>query len=319
MLYDILPEWLFAIINKNFLIDYIYEIRIRINKPVMVNYKGVFKSLFDNDNFQHNAIIANQELISYILSVSTKQSIYAYNDQIKECYITTDSGIRIGLCGTVVYNNGRVNTIKKITSINIRVSHEVIGCSEKIIKFLVVNNTVKNTLIISPPGSGKTTMIRDICCKLSNEKNIQNILVVDERFEIAGINSGYLNIGNYVDVISGSEKQFAFKNSLKTMNPSVIVTDEISKEEDIQSIMQAIKSGVKVIATAHALNISDLKEKMYFDFMINNKYFERIVVLSSRNGIGTVEGIYDENLRGIYIPYIIWRFFYYQLLYCVLD
>ena len=207
--------------------------------------------------------------------MATKQSIYAYNDQIKECYITTDSGIRIGICGLAVYNNGKVSTLKNISSINIRVSHQVYNCSEKIINLLICNDLVKNTLIISPPGAGKTTLVRDIVNKLSNEKKVQNILVVDERFEIAGLGqNNSLEIGDYVDVISGTEKKFAFNNSLKTMNPKVIVTDEISKEEDIESIKQAIKSGVSVIATAHAGSLLDLKTKKYFDILIKDKYFD---------------------------------------------
>ncbi len=306
MLYNILPEWLYELINKKFVSEYVYEIRIRINKPIVINYKGKDTILCETKDYTNNMILGTSELISYILTVATKQSFYAYNDQIKQCFVTTDTGIRIGICGSVVYNNNAVSTIKNITSINIRISHQVQNCSERIINFLTNGQIAKNTLIISPPGAGKTTLVRDIVYKLSNEKNIQNILVVDERYEIAGLNQNTLiDIGNYVDVISGCEKSFAFYNALKTMNPKIIVTDEISEEEDINSIKYAIKSGVKVIATAHALNICDLKYKKYFDILIKDKYFERIVVLSCRNGVGTIEGVYDESMRGIYIPYVI--------------
>lgn len=309
MLYNILPEWLYNFINKNYMYDYVYEIRIRVGKPVMINYKGKFIALSDSKDFSSNLILGSSDLINYILSVATKQSIYAYNEQIKECYITTDSGIRIGLCGLVVYNNGQVSTIKNITSINIRVPHQVLNCSEKIINLITSGNSIKNTLIISPPGAGKTTLVRDIVNKISNEKKVQNILVIDERFEIAGLQNFIMDIGDFVDVISGCEKSYAFKNALKTMNPKVIVTDELSKEEDIDAIKQASRSGVKVIATAHANDILDLKMKNYFDVIIRDKYFERIIVLSNRNGVGTIEGVFDENLRGIYIPYIIWKCF----------
>lgn len=306
MLYNLLPEWLYNLITHEFVIEYVYEIRIRLGKPIMVNFKGKYQYLYDHEDYKNNVVVASGDLINYILSVATKQSLYAYNNQIKHCYITTDGGIRIGVCGNVVYNENKVATIKNINSLNIRISHQVLNCSNKIMGFICSDETVKNTLIISPPGAGKTTLIRDIACKLSNEKHIQNILVVDERYEIAGgVNNGLIDIGQFVDVISGSDKSFAFKEALKSMSPKVIITDEITEEEDFAQIKQAIKSGVKVIATAHAESVNDLKMKNYFETLIKDKYFQRFIVLSTKNGVGTVDGIFDENLRGIYIPYML--------------
>ncbi len=306
MLYNLLPEWLYNLIMHEFVLEYVYEIRVRLGKPIVVNYKGNFQFLYETEDYKKNVIVANGDLINYILSVATKQSLYAYNNQIKHCYITTDSGIRIGICGNVVYNDSKVATIKNINSLNIRISHQVLNCSGKVINFICNDGVVKNTLIISPPGAGKTTLIRDIALKLSNEKHIQNILVVDERYEIAGgVNNQAIDVGQFVDVISGSDKSFAFKEALKSMSPKVIITDEVTDESDIEQIKQTIKSGVKVIATAHAENVNDLKMKNYFESLIKDKYFQRIIVLSTKNGVGTVDGIYDENLRGIYIPYMI--------------
>lgn len=312
MLYNILPEWLYNEITKSYITEFIYELRIRANKPIVINYKGVYQVITNKDGYKNIPIIATGDLIEYVVSVATKQSLYAYNEQIKHCYITTDSGIRIGICGRVVMNDNKVATVKNISSINIRISHQVPNCSEKVLNFVCGNGRVKNTLIISPPGAGKTTLIRDLTLKLSNEKQIKNILVVDERFEIAGSgNSQYLSVGDYVDVISGSTKSFAFNEALKTMSPAVIVTDELSTENDIESVKQAIKSGVSVIATAHASTIEDLKYKKYFESILKDKYFDRIVVLSTRNGVGTIDGIFDDNLRCLYIPYMLWRFFWY--------
>lgn len=306
MLCNILPDWLYKIIIENYDIECLYEIRIRLEKPIIVNYKGEYNYLKTN-SYNYNKIIANNDLINYIIAVATKQSIYAYNNQIKNCYITTDGGIRIGLCGTAVYDNAEVSTIKNITSLNIRVSHEVKNCSNKIINMIMNYGDVRSTLIISPPGAGKTTLVRDIVSKLSNELKVQNILVVDERYEIAGLGYSKFNLGESVDVISGSDKSFAFKNVIKTMCPSVIVTDEVSKEKDIEEIKQTIKSGVRVVATAHAKNILDLKNKKYFSNLIEDKYFERIIVLSKRNGVGTIESVYDENLKMLYFPSSIWK------------
>lgn len=305
-MFNILPEWLYNKLSNDFVLEYLYEIRIRAGKPIIVNYKGRYETLIEKDNYKMIEVVAGFDLINYVVAMATKQSLYAYNHQIKQSFITTDNGIRIGVCGTVVYNNGAVSTIKNINSLNIRISHQVLNCSDKILNFVCGGGTVKNTLIISPPGAGKTTMVRDLILKLSNEKQIKNILVVDERFEIAGsLNNQHLDIGKFVDVVSGSDKSFAFNECLKTMSPSVIATDEISKEEDLLSVKQAIKSGVKVIATAHAENVNDLKFKKYFNSVLQDRYFERIVVLSKRMGVGTIEGVFDENLRGLFIPYLI--------------
>lgn len=303
-MFKLLPNWLFDIIAKLYLTDYIYEIRIRLNKPIVINYRGIYEILKDNSSYKSKIICANNELINYIITVATKQSIYAYNEEIKHCYIQAESGIRIGVCGTVVYNNGKILTIKNINSLNIRVAHQVFNCSEKIIDFIYINRMVKNTLVISPPGQGKTTLIRDIVYKLSDEKKVNNILVIDERFEIAGGGDKELNVGKLTDIISGCEKSVAFDETLKTMNPSVIVTDEISSEKDINSIKQAIRSGVNVIATAHAGNIQDLKNKKYFEDLVKDKCFERYIVLSSRNGVGTIDGVFDESFRILYVPYL---------------
>ena len=305
MLYSILPEWLLAIIREKYSLEMVYEVRLRLNKPIVLCIKGRYELLTKKQDYRECVVLASKELIDFVVAVATKQSLYAYNDQIKHCYITTDSGIRIGVCGSVVSLDGKVTTIKNITSLNIRVSHQATNCSDGIINFICNKNNVKNTLIISPPGAGKTTFIRDIATKLSNEKNVHNILIVDERFEIAGnFNDKNLSVGNFVDIISGSNKCYAFSEALKTMTPSVIVTDEVSEEEDIRAIEQAVKSGVKVIATAHAESIGDLKYKKYFTPLLEDKYFERIVVLSNRCGVGTVEGVFDENLRCIYLPYL---------------
>lgn len=302
---SVFPEWLNNLISKNFVMSYVFEVRIRIGKPIMVNYKGKYVSIEEKNGYNTMTVYATAELIDYIIKVATKQSLYAYNDQIKHCYIQAEGGIRIGVCGTVVYHNGEVSTIKNIQSLNVRIAHQVLGCSEKIIGLICQNDRVKNTLIISPPGSGKTTLVRDIIYKLSNEKKIDNILVVDERFEIAASGeSSNIDVGIRSDIISGSEKGFAFNEALKTMSPKVIVTDEISSQADTESVCSAIKSGVKVIATAHAENISDLKSKKYFEGIIRDKYFERIIVLSSRMGVGTIDGVFDENLRVIYVPYL---------------
>lgn len=301
---NILPTWLYLAISKEFPDDCIQELRVRLNKPLLINYKGRDFELHLNNGLRNDVYIVDENLISYIISVATKQSLYAYADQIKKAYISTENGVRIGLCGTAVYDNDSISMFKKITSLNIRIGHNICNCSSNILQFIINENNVSNTLIISPPGAGKTTMLRDVVIQISNDLNIKNILVIDERFELSGLNQEF-DLGKNVDVISGTSKHFAFKEGLKVMNPTVIVTDEISEENDLESIKLAAKSGVRVIATAHANDIDELKSKKIFKSLIDEGYFQRIVVLSKRNGVGTLEGVYNENAKPINVPYLI--------------
>lgn len=300
---EILPEWLFLYFSQNYKLEQIQEIRIRKNQPIQISYQGKMIEPRINSGIYQKSIYANQDLIDYIISVSTKQSIYAYEDQIKNGYITTDNGIRIGLCGTTVMNGGDVKFIKNISSLNIRIGHRIIDCSANVIRYIISSNRVRNTLIISPPGCGKTTLLRDIITKLSNNHNISNIMVIDEKFELLGEN-GCFDLGKNVDVMQGSNKKFGFYEAIKVMNPNVIATDELVSESDIEGVKFAIKSGVSVIATIHAKNTDEIKSKIYFESIVKEKYFERYIVLSKRGEIGMIEGVFDENFFALNLPFV---------------
>lgn len=301
---EILPEWLYGFIKERYVLSEIQELRIRKNQPIQICYRGKYIEINHDSGLYLKPLIAGQDLIDYVLSVATKNSMYAFDEQIKKGYIVAKNGIRIGLCGTAVTKDNEVSFIKNITSLNIRIAHQVDDCSASVINYLISNNKVKTTLIVSSPGAGKTTMLRDIACKLSNDFNISNIMLIDERFELAGWGENF-NLGKNIDVMRGSGKKFGFYEAIKVMNPSVIIADEITNESDIDGIKFAIKSGVSVVVSIHAGSIDDLKIKPYFAEILKEKYFERIVLLSKRNGVGTVEGVFDENQFAIYIPSVL--------------
>lgn len=300
---SILPEWLYVVITQNYNLEDIQEIRVRKNKPIKICYKGKIIDLKTNSGLYLKPIIASSELIEYIISCSTKNSLYAFEEQIKSGFIVTENGLRIGLCGTAVVNNDKITFIKNISSLNIRIGHNIPDVSKTIFNYIASNHEVKNTLIISPPGAGKTTFLRDIIQKLSEFQDIPNIMVVDEKFELAGENQRF-SLGNNVDVMQGSNKRFAFYDAIKVMNPSVIVTDELTGEDDIDGVRFAAWSGVGVIATAHAKNMEELKSKPYFEKLLKEKIFQRFVCLSKRNGVGTIEGVFDENSFALFLPYL---------------
>lgn len=297
MLRNILPISLAQLITTKFNIAGIYEVRIRTAKPIYINYFGEYIKLRDSSQ---SVIYADPKLIEYVITHTTEMSVYKYNSQIRQGFITTQDGVRIGLAGEVVQDeNGEVKTIKNLTSLVIRIPHEIKDCAVEIMPFIADCFEVKNTLIISSPGCGKTTIIRDIARQLGRGERLYNILVVDERYEIAGAENGIarMDVGTTADVVSGGNKDYSFTNGIRSLKPDVIVTDEIGFKSDVFSIKNAILSGVKVIATAHAKDLSELKKKPVFSGLIRDKIFERIVVISSRDGMGTLEQIFNSDLE----------------------
>ena len=281
----------------------VYELRLRRNKPVVVCYGGK-NMLLRKNGLSGEEVLATKDMIDYIVKSATENSIYAYNYQLKQGFITAKGGIRLGIAGeSVVSDAFAIKTIKDINSVNIRVPHEILGCSALAFKFVYMNENLKNTLIISPPGAGKTTFLRDIARQISLVKDrIFNTLIVDERFEIASVVHGepMLDIGIFADIVSGASKEFSFTNGIRALRPDVIVTDELINEDDALAVDRAISSGVKVIASVHASSLAEVREKEFLKGALSKRCFERFIVLSGKNGPGTYEGIFDENYNCIY-------------------
>jgi stage III sporulation protein AA len=280
--------------------SHLYEVRIRQNRPVLVNVKGQLYYIENNciTPKVNSPLIATKQTIESILFKVTNGSMYAYTEQMKQGFLTIAGGIRIGLVGEVVSENNSVISVKHISSLNIRIPHEVIGCSSPIFESLVHNGTLYNTLIISPPGAGKTTLLRDLARATSEYFPQQNVLILDERYEISATVEGQaqLNVGQ-ADVLLGGTKQMGFENGIRSMSPHLIFTDEIATKQDIASIVYASGCGVRVVATVHAASQQDLLQKPHFKKLLQKKVFTRFVVLSSRTEVGKIEGVYDEQMQ----------------------
>lgn len=301
MIQELLPRDLGEIINARYNLSSIYELRIRTGMPIFVNYMGDYVLL---RNGRGEIVVADKRLVEYILARATDLSLYKYNNQIKNGFISVSGGIRIGISGEVVLgDDGAIKTIKNYSGLVIRIPHEVKGCSQKIMPYILDSNGIKNTLIISPPGCGKTTLLRDIARELSCQGKVYNILVVDERYELAAAENGTntLDVGAMADVLSGTSKEFGFYDGILALRPDVIITDELATKQDVNAVKFAKNSGVKVIASVHGSSHLDVKQKPHFSAAISERTFDRYIVLSDRKGVGTIELVLNSAFEPIVV------------------
>lgn len=300
MLKDILPLEIYnALISK--LSEYeINELRMRAGKPITVicNTKHYFLSDTGVCNSPNQAIYATKEMLSDLVFKASEYSIYSVNEQLKQGFLMVKGGIRVGICGDAAIDS-EVRTIRNFSSVCIRIPHLIKNASLPIFNQVLNNGDINNTLIISPPGAGKTTVLRDLIYQFSNHNYPYNVFIADERGEITGGDGGF-NLGYFCDNISFLNKKDAMLLGIRSMSPDIIVTDELGEQGDFEALISAMNCGVKVIATVHAKNLDDLKNKSDFAKLLQEKYFKRYIVLSKENGVGTIEGIYRENLTRIY-------------------
>ncbi|GAA0177228.1 stage III sporulation protein AA [Clostridium sediminicola] len=289
----ILPDHISKVIEDVKNLERVNEIRLRSNKPIAI--------YIDENEKILNYIIKPNDL-SKIIQRMSNYSMYAFDEELKQGYITIKGGHRVGICGSCVINKGEVKTIKNISSLNIRISRQIINCSKKLLPYLMKNSNLMNTIIISPPKCGKTTLIRDISRNLSNGFTLNNtkirgmkVCIIDERSEIGGCYNGtpQLDVGNRTDIMDNCMKSSGIMMAIRSMSPDVIICDEIGTYDDIKSIIAALSSGIKLITTIHGFGIEDLNNRDVFREIIKNKVFKRAVILSNRNKVGTIEYIYD--------------------------
>ena len=257
----------------------VIEIRIRVGRPVIIKLRNL------DIIIQYK--ITENELI-HILEKICENSIYAYKNQICQGFITIFGGHRVGLTGTCVIEDGKIINLKYISGLNFRIAREIKGCSKHILKEIIdiQNNTIYNTLIVSPPGKGKTTMLRDVIRSISDgipeiKFKGKNCGVVDERGETAAMYKGMPqnDIGIRTDVIENVSKSQGMQMLIRSMGPEVIACDEIGTKEDVQAIKYAMCSGVKGIFTMHGAQMRDIRANTEICELIDNKWIERIIFL----------------------------------------
>lgn len=281
-----LPQKICAALKKTDF-DSLSELRLRTGYKIFGIFNGKKNYITENGTSLNKteAFTCSETDIKEIVNNVTERSLYAFNDRLKQGFLTTKDGVRIGICGDCVFEKNNILTIKKFSSLNVRIPHEIKNCSEKIYNKLFLKE-VFNTLIISPPSKGKTTILKDLARKFNDYTDF-SVLIIDERGEFYGVT------GENIDVMKYSDKDYALSCGVRSMSPDIVITDELQTENDWKSAEHASTDGIKIIASCHGRSIEDIKNKEFF----NNKVFERYVLLDAVKPSGTLKGIYDMDFK----------------------
>ncbi len=271
------------------------EIRLRANGPLFV-IAGSREQRLGGTEF-----LVHPKELEETLQCAVRFSLYAFEEELRQGYFTLQGGHRIGVAGRVVLEQGRIRTIHPVTFLNIRIAHQMRGCADEVLPYLTEPDTgkIRNTLLISPPRCGKTTLLRDLIRQVSGGSRGVTVGVADERSEIAACYQGIPqnDVGCRTDVLDGCPKALGMMMLIRSMAPEVVAADEIGGMEDLEALRCVMNCGCRILATVHGTSVEDLKKKPGLREFLQERRFERYLVLGNTCGPGTVLSISDERER----------------------
>lgn len=286
----------------------LYEIRLRVNAPLIVIYQGKEYFLTSEGAMtreEAKAYYVRAEDLKEMLEYISGYSLYAFEEEIRQGFLTIVGGHRVGIAGKTILDGNKIKSLKYISYINLRLSHQIKGCAAPILPYIIKNKKICHTLIISPPRCGKTTLLRDLIRQVSNGNRYMqgvSVGVVDERSEIGGSYQGIPqnDLGIRTDVLDCCPKAEGMMMLIRSMSPEVVAVDELGDYEDIHAIESVIHCGCKLFATVHGSSIDDIKRKPLLQRLMQEKVFERYIVLQNKDCAGQIKAIYDERGTGLY-------------------
>lgn len=267
------------------------EVRLRLGRPVMFYFSDGHYFLSKKGSLETapaGAVICTKQDIEEGMELITASSVYAVEEQIQQGFVTVSGGHRVGICGSGVITDGNISFVKHICGLNYRFAHEKKGVADKLLPYICSGGQLLSTLIIAPPGCGKTTMLREITRKLSLLG--KKISVVDERGELAGMVDGCssYDLGYSTDILENVRKDKGMLMMLRSMSPDVIVTDEIGTESDVKAMKKIKQAGVRIIASIHGKNRGEIYLRE------SAECFQCFITLGkSDDGRYTVEEVYS--------------------------
>ncbi|MDD3919777.1 MAG: stage III sporulation protein AA [Eubacteriales bacterium] len=240
-----------------------------------------------------------------VLERMCEHSLYAWREEMRAGFITLSGGYRVGLCGKALVQEGKMLRFSHITSLNIRIARAVLGAADSVMPYITEKNgQVHSTLLFSSPGCGKTTVLRDAVRQLSYGgvgKIPCRVCVMDERMELCAGTRGIpqMDLGPRTDVLCGCGKAEGMRLLIRSMNPQVLVTDELGGAQEASAVLEAAVSGVKVITTAHADSMEHLYQRQSLRRLLEENVFSRIVQLGRDPTVGTLTGVWDAAKRPV--------------------
>ncbi len=280
-------------------LDYekLYEIRLRAGRPLFLTYDG--GECFLRRKNEEPYVVSREDLKETLQYVSG-YSLYAYEEELRQGFLSVQGGHRVGVTGKVILDGDKIRGMKYISCINVRLAHQIKGCAQPVLPFIRQGNSVCHTLIVSPPRCGKTTLLRDMIRLVSNgyeDLPGQTVGVVDERSELAGCWQGIPqnDLGMRTDILDGCPKAEGMQMLLRSMSPAVVAVDELGREEDYRAVESVVRCGCKLLATAHGSSVADILEQPFFQKLARERVFERYVLLGKNERAGIVEGIFDRD------------------------
>lgn len=279
--------------------DKLYEIRLRVGRPLFLTYDGGECFL---KRKEREPYLVTQEDLKETLEYVSGYSLYAYEEEVRQGFLSVQGGHRVGVTGKVILNGNQIQGMKYISCINVRLAHQVKGCADLVMPYIQNKDWIAHTLIISPPRCGKTTLLRDIIRQISNGRDGvegKTVGVVDERSELAGCYQGIPqnDLGIRTDILDGCPKAEGMQMLIRSMSPAVVAVDELGGEEDFQAVRSVIHCGCKLIATAHGNSLDDILQQPLFKKLLQERVFERYILLGKQDRAGIIEGIFDGEGR----------------------
>jgi len=292
--------------------EQVEEIRLRQGRPLVVGISSTDTFVRADGGLTgraSEAYLVTPADMDRVIQLLSGSSLYALDEELRNGFITLPGGHRVGITGKAVLDSGKIRTLKYLTGCNIRISREIPGAGEHVLPHIIDRNrhSIYHTLLMSPPGCGKTTILRDLVRQISNGIPAMkfaglNVGLVDERSEVAGCYKGVpqKDVGVRTDVLDGCPKAEGMMMLLRSMAPGVIAADEIGRREDVDALEEVLNAGVKILITAHGVSPADLAERPVLTRLMHAKMIERFVLLGRSRGVGTIEDIIDgRSMRSL--------------------